>query len=136
MKQTYNINNIDAVFGLLISSSSYVKKNWDKYFTKEYINHQNSQRLMYFDMMAISSFTIALFHKKKQKDLKSLFDAVEEILHDCDSEVQNLILAGLIEGIQQQCQYKKIDMRHEFNTWLSPLTQQNWDELTGFYHFQ
>ena len=137
MKQkTYNINTLDTVFELLTSSSSYVKNNWEKYFKEEYINHKDRERLTYFDMMAISSFVIKLFQKKKHKELKSLFDAVEEILLDCDSEVQNLILAGLIEGIQQICPYKKIDMRYEFDTWLSHLTNKNWDELTGFYNFE
>jgi hypothetical protein len=46
------------------------------------------------------------------------------VLKDADSEVKNLILAGLIEGIQQICQYENIDMRYEFDPWLSPLTKK------------
>lgn len=135
MNQTYNINQIDALFEIFISSSSYIKKNWDKYYIREYKNHKDRERLFYFDMMEVSSFVIKLFQLKKQKDLKSFFDVVELILVDCDSEVKNLILAGLIEGIQQICAYEKIDMRHEFDSWLSPITKKHWDELTGFYNF-
>ncbi|MDR2237681.1 MAG: hypothetical protein LBE92_16280 [Chryseobacterium sp.] len=133
MDKAYNINQIDAVFDLLVSDSSYLKKNWDEYYNKEY--KDNRERLFYFDMMAISAFVIKLFHKKKSKDLQSFFDKVEIVLNDADSEVKNLILAGLIEGIQQICQYENIDMRYEFNSWLSPLTQKKWDEITGFFTF-
>lgn len=131
MDKAYNINQIDAVFDLLVSDSSYLKKNWAEYYHKEY--KDNRERLLYFDMMAISAFVIKLFQKKKSKDLQSFFDKVEIILKDADSEVKNLILAGLIEGIQQICQYENIDMRYEFDAWLSPLTKKNWDEITGFF---
>ncbi|MCS4303476.1 hypothetical protein [Chryseobacterium sp. BIGb0232] len=133
MNKTYTINQIDAVFDLLVSDSSYLKKKWSKYYNKEY--KDNCERLLYFDMMAVSAFIIVLFQKKKSKALQSFFDKVEIILNDADSEVENLILAGLIEGIQQICPYKKIDMRYEFDSWLSPLTKKHWDKLTGFYKF-
>lgn len=133
MNKTYTINQIDAVFDLLVSDSSYLKRKWDKYYDKEY--KDNRERLLYFDMMAISAFVIKLFQKKKSKTLQSFFDKVEVILNNSDPEVKNLILAGLIEGIQQICPYKKIDMRYEFDTWLSPLTKKHWDKLTGFYKF-
>ncbi|UKB83216.1 hypothetical protein LF887_19705 [Chryseobacterium sp. MEBOG06] len=133
MDKAYNINQIETVFDLLVSDSPYLKKNWDEYYNKEY--KDSRERLLYFDMMAISAFVIELFQKKKSKDLQSFFDKVEIVLKDADSEVKNLILSGLIEGIQQICQYENIDMRYEFNTWLSPLTQKNWDEITDFFTF-
>jgi hypothetical protein len=63
MDKTYNINQIDAVFDLLVSDSPYLKKSWTEYYNKEY--KDNRERLLYFDMMAISAFVIKLFQKKK-----------------------------------------------------------------------
>lgn len=133
MNKTYNIKEIDNVFELLLSSSLYLKKSWDKYYMEEYKN--NDDRLMYFDMTAIGGFVIKLLQQNKSKDLKLFFDNVEIILNDSDAEVKNLILVGLIEGTQQICQYENIDIRYEFDPWLQPLTKKYWDEITGFFTF-
>jgi hypothetical protein len=46
-----------------------------------------------------------------------------------------LLGAGLIEGIQQICQYEEIDMLKEFNAWLLPLTKKQWNFIsTSFKH--
>jgi hypothetical protein len=134
MDKTYNIKQIDNVFELLVSSSSGIHAAWENYFTAYY--KDGRERLLYFDMMEISAIIIRLFKSHKSNDLKKIFENVETILHDADAEVTNLLLAGLIEGIQQLCQYENIDMRHEFDQWLLPLTKKNWDELTGFYKFE
>jgi hypothetical protein len=133
MNKTYNIKEIDNVFELLLSSSLYLKKSWNKYYKEEY--KSNDDRLIYFDMTAIGGFVIKLFQQKKSNDLKLFFDNVEIILNDSDAEIKNLILVGLIEGIQQICQCEIIDMRHEFDPWLQPLTKKHWDEITGFFTF-
>ncbi|MFZ4930226.1 DUF7674 family protein [Chryseobacterium sp. Mn2064] len=133
MNKAYNIQQIDNVFELLLSSSSYIKESWNDYFDEEYKNNQ--LRLMYFDMTAIGGFVVKLFQQKKTKDLHLFFDNVELILHDADSEVKNLILTGLIEGIQQICQYENIDIRYEFDNYFHPLTKRNWDEITAFFTF-
>jgi thymidylate synthase ThyX len=43
MDKTYNINQIDAVFDLLVSDSPYLKKSWTEYYNKEY--KDNRERL-------------------------------------------------------------------------------------------
>ena len=133
MEKVHTLTGIDTVFELLAATSPDIKSGWEKHLTNYY--KDNPERLLYFDMMEISAIVIRLFQHNKTKDLTLFFEAVEDVLKDCDTTVENLMLAGLIEGIQQICPYQDIDMRTAFDSWLQPLTKKNWDELTGFYKF-
>lgn len=132
MRKTYNIAQIEAVFELLVSGSSELKTGWEKHL-REYYKDGRRERLFYFDMMEISTIAIKLFQQNKSEDLKLFFEKVETILNDADAEVTNLIFAGLIEGIQQICQYQNIDMRHGFDRWLLPETKKGWDAITQLF---
>lgn len=135
MNKKYNIQQLNQVHASLISASPFLKEKWFEYLENNY-SGERQERLTYFDMMEISALVICLFQQKKSNELQLFFDHVEEILLDADEEVNNLMLAGLIEGIQQICRNENIDMRCEFDQWLSPVTKKNWDELTAFYKFE
>ena len=127
-----DITQIDAVFERFASSYSYIRVEWEKHLQNYY--KDNPERLLYFDMMAVSAIIIELFIQKKSTALHAFFNEVEHVLVVANAEVKNLICAGLIEGIQQICQYENIDMRCEFDTWLQPLAKKEWDASTGLFN--
>ncbi len=124
----FDIIRIDEVFEILTSVSPDLKKQWNKYFELHYIN-MHKERLLFFDMMEISAIIVKLKKQKKNQSLELFFEKVELIIQRCDFDVTNLMQAGLIEGIQQICQYENIDMRHDFDAWLKPHTKKVWNEL-------
>lgn len=132
---SYTLADIDLVFDLLVSPSYQLRKEWSAYLRERYMD-PTDERLYYFDMMEISAMIVKRFQKKRIKTVQQFFKQLEILLQKGDFEIRNLLLAGLIEGIQQICAYKAIDMRYDFDPWLLPHTKKNWDELAyGFYRF-
>lgn len=130
---SYTLADIDLVFDLLVSPTYQLRNEWSAYLRKRYMD-PSDERLYYFDMMEISAMIVKRFQKKRAKTLQQFFKQVDMLLQKGDFEIRNLLLAGLIEGIQQICVYNNVDMRYDFDAWLLPHTKKNWDELAyGFY---
>lgn len=132
--EPYTLADSDLVFDLLLSPSCQLRKEWSAYLQTRY-KHRGDERLYYFDMMEISAMIVRCFKHKRIKTVCLFFRQVELLLEKGDPEIRNLVAAGLIEGIQQICAYdERIDMRHDFEPWLLPLTKAEWHaQLSGFY---
>gem|GEM_PF-6677842 len=133
--ESYTLADIDLVFEHLLSPSYQLRKEWSVYLHRRY-KRRKDERLYYFDMMEISAMIVRRLKHKRRKTLSLFFKQVELLMEKGDSEIRNLLAAGLIEGIQQICAYDHhIDMRHDFDPWLLPLTKTEWDaQAAGFYN--
>jgi hypothetical protein len=60
------------------------------------------------------------------------FEKTEEILNHGDADVQNLIIVGLFEGIQN-IGGGEIKYHSSFNKWLKPESKLMWDYLIDFW---
>jgi hypothetical protein len=124
---TFNKKEIDSVFELITSTDSQLKEYFDKYLFEEYSN-DFSPRLPYLDISEISRFIVDKIKSKQPDFLSDLFIKVEQILSDCDKEVEDLIVVGLFEGIQNTGG-SEIDYYRGFDKWLLPLSKVKWDNL-------
>ena len=124
-------DNIDNVFETLISTDNDLKDLFANYIKEEYKNGQ-SERHNYFDISEISKYLISKLKIGKTENFYTFFDAVESILIDCDSEIEDLIVVGLFEGIQN-IGGREINYYLSFDRWLKPLSKSRWDKLIDFW---
>jgi hypothetical protein len=130
INQTSNAFNkleFTKVFDTIISVDIQLKTHFDNFLLEEYNNDFDS-RLYYVDMGEISRFIVDKIKSKQSYFLKDLFIKVEQILADCDTEVNDLIVVGLFEGIQNTGG-SEIDYYFCFDNWLLLLSEIKWDNL-------
>jgi hypothetical protein len=124
----FNQSNIDKVFSALISSDEELRNHFDNYINEEY-DEEFSERLYYLDIAEISRFLIARVKTRQTSFFQDFFAQVEIIFSNCDSYVDELMVIGLFESIQNNCGWDKIDYYYTFNEWLNPVSKQKWDDL-------
>ena len=120
----------DTIFETLVPIFSDLKTKWDSYITDTYENNSyKTDRLDYVDIGEISRFIVNKFKRQETKDFGAFFEKVEMLLDEGDDKIDNLIIVGLLEGIQNNCGHENLDYHGGFNSWLKPLTKKAWDDL-------
>jgi len=121
----------DSALAMLVSVFPNLKLNWESYVKSEYENY-SEERLDYVDIGEIIRYII---EKKKCDDtsqFEEFFNRVETILVNGDDYTKELIVIGLLEGIQNVCGFD-VDYYTGFNDWLKPETKRAWEELIHFW---
>ena len=94
-----------------------------------------SERLYYIDIAEISRYLVDKTKAGQPTFFHDFFNQVELILSNCDSYVNDLIVVGLFEGIQNICG-NEIDYYRGFDKWLRPKSKQKWNELIDSWEGQ
>jgi hypothetical protein len=121
--------NIDQAIEMLTSSSHGINSCWNAFIHEEYGNEYAENREDLIDIITIVDYIVGKFKEGKTDDFNNFFSAVEEIVENGDDASRELILVGLIEGLQNNCGLENIDYHTTFNQWLKPKTQKIWDGL-------
>lgn len=126
----YSETDIEKVFQKLIS-------RWDElteFYNKEVNSEPNitPNRLVYLDIAHIARFIVELKISGQTDNFKPFFENVEELLIHGDHYVQELIVIGLFEGIQNVGS-SEIDYYRSFDKWLKPKSLNAWRELIDFW---
>jgi len=134
--QTSNINfrreQIDKVFVMLTSTNKDLQKQFDKYLLDEY-EGDLLERLSYLDVSKIARFIVEKIKVGQTSFFQDFFNQIEFILSSCDKYVEDLLVEGLFECIQNNCGWDDIDYYQSFDQWLKPLSKQKWDKLIDFW---
>jgi hypothetical protein len=117
----------DRVLNELVSVDKELNNNFKSYLHNEY-KADKSKRLDYIDIGQIASFLVDKLKSQQTGFFQSFFDKVEIILESCDAAIENLIVVGLFESIQNICG-TEIDYHYVFNSWLKKLSKTKWDDL-------
>ena len=123
------MNNIKDIFPLLIEATPSFKTHWDK-FIQEY--KEDESYPYYLCMSDFNRHIIKLLKEKELNQLKKTFKVIEHILIEFDHDSQELITVGLLEGIQNQVESKKVK-REEVESLLQPETEFWWNKVYRFW---
>jgi len=123
----FSQRNIIDVFERITSVDYKLKIHFDSYLREEYKDNL-TERFDYIDISEISRFIIEEFKLGQTNSFDPFFIQVEIVLLDCDDYVNDLIVIGLFEGIQNICD-RDIDYYTKFNKWLKPLSKHKWAKL-------
>jgi len=127
LNSIFTLSEIDKVFNLLVSTNTELKECFDNYLLKEYPTH-TTERLYYVDCGLISRFIVDKIKSNQTDSLKDFFIKVEQVLLSCTEEIENLIVVGLFEGIQN-IGGREINYYFGFDQWLLPISKKKWDDL-------
>ncbi|MFN8339644.1 MAG: hypothetical protein U0T36_11570 [Saprospiraceae bacterium] len=133
MKKTeikYFKSDIEKVFEKLILG-------WDElteFYNKEVVSNYDDpkDRLDYIDIADISRFIVEKKKLEQTEKFEQFFENVEEIIIHGEHYVQELIVIGLFEGIQN-IGGLEIDYYRSFDKWLKNSSLKAWRELIDFW---
>src|SRR4030095_3047587 len=92
----------DKVFETLTSADKELENYFDNYLQHEY-KGDNTERLDYIDIGVIARFIVDKLKVGQTQTFDSFFEKVEAILSSCDTYIEDLIVVGLFESIQNIC---------------------------------
>lgn len=126
----YCKSDIEKVFQKLISE-------WDEltdfYTAKVKFDYKDpNDRLAYVDIGDISRFIVEKKVSGQTEKFKQFFENVEEIIVHGEHYVQELIVIGLFEGIQN-IGGSEIDYYRSFDKWLKKNSLKAWRELIDYW---
>jgi hypothetical protein len=120
-------NNIEKLFDELFFDNTELKELYEIYSIEK---HPENGITNYCDIEQISYYVVSKIINEQTQNLDKLFDKIENILNSCDNYVENLIVVGLFEGIQN---LGKVEYHFGFNKWLKPISKLKWDKLIDFW---
>ena len=82
----------------------------------------------YLAMGELAHYVVEAYEQGDTTQYQKLFSAVERVLQDGDSEVQNLVWVGLLEDIQNIASHRSFSP-DVFRAWLGPQGLIAWDEV-------
>lgn len=121
--------NVDQAIELLLSSSHGINACWSAFIQEEYGDNYAENREDLIDIITIVDYIVGKLKEGKTDDFKSFFSAIEQILENGDDAARELMIVGIIEGLQNNCGLENIEYHTTFNQWLMPKTQKTWDGL-------
>ncbi len=122
----------DNALELLSSTFLDLNKQWILYKQTEYKDYQ-SERLDYIDIGIMIDYIVSKVKVGQTDGLDEFFNRVELILAKADDYTQNLIVIGLLEGIQNVSGWDNIDYHKGYDKWLRPATKKYWDDIIYFW---
>lgn len=121
--------NVDQAIELLLSSSHGINSCWHSFLLEEYGNDYAEKREDLIDVITFVDYIVGNLKDDKTDDFKNFFAAIEQVLENGDDDAKELMIVGIIEGLQNNCGLENIEYHTQFNKWLMPKTQKTWDGL-------
>jgi hypothetical protein len=121
--------SVDQAIDLLISSSHEITACWNEYIKEEYNSDYAENRTDLVDIITVVDFIVGKFKEEQTIDFRVFFENIEQVLVDGDDSARELVIVGILEGLQNNCGLENIDYHHGFDQWLKPNTKRVWDSL-------
>lgn len=121
--------SIDQSIELLTSSSHGLNSCWNAFINEEYGDNYAENRNDLVDIITMVDYIVGNLKEDKTSDFKGIFETVEQILEAGDDAARELVIVGLLEGLQNNCGLEKVDYHNGFDQWLNPKTKKTWDGL-------
>jgi hypothetical protein len=121
--------SVDQAIEMLTTSSHEISSCWNDFIRDEYNNDYAEKRDDLIDIITLVDYIVGNLKEGKTDDFKDFFAAVEQVLENGDDSAKELIIVGILEGLQNNCGLENIDYHTVFNRWLNPKTKKTWDGL-------
>ena len=126
----YSESSVETVFEKISSSDGDLKNFYKNYLVEEYTDGVFDERMYYYDIARMAEFINKMYLNKQTANFPDLFKNIEEILTNSDQFVQELIVVGLFEDMQNT---SEINYHKAFNEWLQPESKKSWNAVIRFW---
>jgi hypothetical protein len=126
---TFGNHNIEMIFKKIVSGDPEFKIYYDTYLLEEY-QIEGEERIYYYDIGITGNYIGEQYNKGNTANFPQLFECIECVLADCDKYIEELIVIGLFESIQNS---SDTNFYTGFDKWLKPLSKKAWNDLIDFW---
>lgn len=120
---------VDEAIALIVNSNPELKAYWDNTIDEEYEGAYDEKRQDLIDIITVVDYIIEKYRSNDTSDLHTLFANIEEAFQDPSSAAKELVVTGILEGLQNSCDMHQLDFRNGFDTWLGAKCKRAWDGL-------
>jgi hypothetical protein len=121
-----------TAFYILTNSLPDLREVWKKYLEEEYGNSKEPD-FSYLDISVINRFVVDKFKNSQTKGFDEFWKNVELLINNGDSFTSELMVIGLIEGVQNVCGNSNLNYQTGFDNWIQPATKKAWNDLIEFW---
>lgn len=119
------------IFPMLLQACPSYLNRYKAYIEQNY--EIEEEKLLYVDIGNFTAYMIECYAKRKTDEFDEAFDAIEHMLVQGDSYVQDFAVVGILETLQNQLLDKEIEL-NEFEPLLQPESKAAWRHLIDFWN--
>lgn len=120
---------VEEVVPAFLSACPGITARWERHL--EFWEGE-PRRGHYLDIAVIAHHLVDRFAAGDTSEFPAAFALLERCLAESDMEVQELLVIGLMEGIQNVASHQPFGMT-VFEPWLGPKSRVAWEELCSFW---
>lgn len=120
---------VDEAINLIVNANSEIKAYWENSIEEEYEGTYAENRQDLIDIITVVDYIVEKYRSDDTGLLYELFDRIEQAFQNPSSDTKELIVTGILEGIQNSCNMEQLDYHKGFNPWLGPKSKRAWDGL-------
>ena len=120
---------VDEAIALIVNSNPELKAYWDNTIDEEYEGSYEENRQDLIDIITVVDYIIEKFRSDDTSDLSAIFANIEEAFQNPSTDAKELIVTGILEGLQNGCDMEQLDFRNGFDKWLGEKSKRAWDGL-------
>lgn len=122
--------NREEVMNLFIEACPSFKENWVAYFNSD--DDRNNSTVLYSDLTCFANYLVCHIDNEIMLETKTVFDLIEQLIHQGDTFIKEAITVGLLEDIQNKLINQSIDL-NIFNKYMHTETKKSWGDLIDFW---
>ncbi|HEV8189902.1 MAG TPA: hypothetical protein VGP82_00205 [Ktedonobacterales bacterium] len=119
---------LDEVMELLREACPEFRPRYEEYLRAFYDPDQVPEQTPYADVSAFTTYLIDAFETGRTRDFSAAFALAERLLDEGDDEMKNWVVAGLLEGLQNQLSHTNLGY-DVYLPWLGPKSRYCWQKL-------
>lgn len=115
-------------FQLLLDSCPDFRPHWQETRTRFYFDNPPDRIAPYGELPWINAYMVDLASQGRTECFPAVFALIENLLLEGSPDVQNWVVVGVLEGVQNQVSHTDLGYG-VFEPWLGPETRKAWDAL-------
>ena len=120
---------VDEAIALIVNSNPELKAYWDNTIDEEYEGAYEENRQDLIDIITVVDYILEKFRSNDTSDLHAIFANIEEAFQNPSTDTKELIVTGILEGLQNGCDMEQLDYRSGFDGWLGKKSKRAWEGL-------
>lgn len=121
--------SVDKAIELLTTCSHEISACWNTFLKEEYPSDYAENRNDLVDVITLVDYIVGKLKEDRSDDFRVFFETVEQVLETGDDNAKELIIVGILEGLQNNCGLENLEYHNGFDKWLQPQTKKAWDGL-------